>query len=78
MDDISVFRRFFVASNLLTEILSGLMGGVANSIMGGGQAPMSEVRQTAAYGSNPFIDSSPPLQDQNSSNANDSYQFPSI
>ena len=52
-----MFRRFFVASNLLSEIINGLMGGVANGIMGGGQsAPMSTGEQTANYGQNPFID----------------------
>jgi len=77
MDDISVFRRFFVASSLLSEIINGLMGGMANGIMGGGQsAPMSPGDQTANYGQNPFIDTTykePPSQ----SNANDSYNFPS-
>jgi len=85
MDDISVFRRYFVASNLLSEILSGLMGSVTNSIMGGGQAPMSATEQTANFGQNPFIDTTykePSSQsesntNQNSSNTNDNYQFPS-
>ena len=80
MDDVSVFRRFFVASNLLSEIIQGLMGGMANGIMGGGQsAPISTADQTANYGPNPYIDTTytAPSYDQNSSDSNDAYQFPS-
>ena len=76
-----MFRRFFVASNLLSEIINGLMGGIANGIMGGGQsAPMSTAEQTANYGQNPFIDTTykePSSLQQNESNSNDNYQFPS-
>ena len=76
-----MFRRFFVASNLLSEIINGLMGGVANGIMGGGQsAPTSTDNQTANYGQNPFIDTTykePSSLNQNSSDSNDTYQFPS-
>ena len=56
------------------------MGGVANGIMGGGQsAPMSTGEQTANYGQNPFIDTTytEPSYNQNSSDSNDTYQFPS-
>ena len=76
-----MFRRFFVASNLLSEIINGLMGGIAGGIMGGGdQASMPTGDQTANYGPNPFIDTTykePSSLSQNSSDSNDSYQFPS-
>ena len=75
-----MFRRFFVASNLLSEIINGLMSGVANGIMGGGEStPMSTDNQTATYGQNPFIDTTykEPSYNQNPSDSNDSYQFPS-
>lgn len=78
MDDVSVFRRFFVASNLLSEIIQGLVGGVANGIMGGGQsAPMPTGDQTANYGPNPYIDTTyvQPSSYQDSPN-NDTYNFP--
>ena len=80
MDDVSVFRRFFVASNLLSEIIQGLMGGMANGILGGGdQAQMPTGDQTSNYGQNPFIDTTytAPSYNQNSSDSNDTYQFPS-
>jgi len=78
MDDVSVFRRFFVASSLLSEILSGLMGSVANGIMGGGEAPMSMADQTANFGKNPFVETtSNDSSNQNTPDTNDSYQFPS-
>lgn len=81
MDDVAVFRRFFVASKLLAEIIQGLMGGMSNAIMGGGeQAPMTESQQTAAYGTNPYADvpkKESPQQNDNPSTVNDVYNFPS-
>ena len=56
------------------------MSGVANGIMGGGEStPMSTDNQTATYGQNPFIDTTykEPSYNQNPSDSNDSYQFPS-
>ena len=59
------------------------MGGIAGGIMGGGeQAQMPTGDQTANYGQNPFIDTTyaAPSYNQNpsdSSDSNDTYQFPS-
>ena len=84
MDDVSVFRRFFVASALLSEILGGLMNGMGNAMMGGGeQAPVSTAAQTATYGANPYVDTtynSPSSSESNSnqdSTNNNMYNFPS-
>jgi len=69
MDDISVFRRFFVMSNLLTEIIGGLSGGTM---------PSSNVPEIAKYGDDPF---SPQVNDQvqqnQEDNFNQTYGFPS-
>jgi hypothetical protein len=69
MDDISVFRRFFVMSNLLTEIIAGLSGG---------GMPSSGVSDKVNTGPDPF---NPKVQDQVQQNQenellNQTYGFP--
>ena len=46
MDDISVFRRFFVVQNIISELISGITG-----------RPMDERQtiDTTRYGEDPFI-----------------------
>ena len=68
MDDISVFRRFFVMSNLLTEIIGGLSGGMM---------PSSKAPEISNLGSDPF---SPQVENQvqqnQEDNLNQTYGFP--
>ena len=49
MDDISVFRRFFVMSNLMAEIIQGLAGGG----MGASSDP-TQASTAVLYGEDPF------------------------
>ena len=69
MDDISVFRRFFVMSNIVTEIIAGLAGGAM---------PSSNVSDKANMGPDPF---NPTVRDQVQQNQenellNQTYGFP--
>ena len=83
MDDTSVFRRFFVISNLIAEIMQSLGGAMGGGMMGGGEAPESggKVGRTTAqkYGEDPFApkdigreSSMPDMNEQ----INDSHGFP--
>ena len=79
MDDISAFRRFFVISNLLTEVIGGMFGGM----MGGGEAGEGGVdtvyrpSQTERYGENPFTDPTMNREPPSKEEVNDIHNFPS-
>lgn len=74
MDDISVFRRFFVMSNLVAEIVQGMAGG-------GMGAPSESYESPAAvtYGEDPF---SPQVQQRETQRQEDefnqTYGFPTV
>jgi len=81
MDDTSVFRRFFVISNLITEIMQSftgaMLGGAAESEQG-----IENVGSTTAqrYGEDPFssnnIGRESSMPDMNEQ-INDAHNFPS-
>ena len=56
MDDLSVFRRFFVVSNLLRDILGAMSGG------GGQISPDSPQVSPYASQPNPFTESEAPIK----------------
>jgi len=81
MDDLSVFRRFFVISGLISELMQSFTG----AMMGGEAASESDyadnntVRRTKVekYGEDPFappVESSMPDMNEQ---INDSHGFPS-
>jgi hypothetical protein len=74
MDDISVFRRFFVMTNLVAEIIQGLAGG--------GMGTSSESLEPPAavkYGEDPFSSEVKQREDQRQEDQfNQTYGFPTV
>jgi len=78
MDDISAFRRFFVISNLITEILGGMFGGM----MGGNpDENMGETNYNSnraeRYGVDPFASPNMNREPPSTEEVNDIHNFPS-
>ena len=79
MSDVSAFRRFFVITNLLREILggmfSGMMGGDSNESTGGGTGytPNGSERYGADPFASPTMNTEPPTREE----MNDIHNFPS-
>jgi hypothetical protein len=72
MDDISVFRRFFVMSNLMAEIIQGLAGGG----MGASSDP-TQASTAVSHGEDPFnADIQQRESQQQEDNFNQQYGFP--
>jgi len=74
MDDISVFRRFFVMSNLVAEMIQGLAGGGMGTSSDDLEPPAA-----VRYGEDPF---SPEVQQRESQRQEDqfnqTYGFPTV
>jgi hypothetical protein len=74
MDDISVFRRFFVMSNLVAEMIQGIAGGGM-----GNPADSPQPSAAVTYGEDPF---SPQVKERETQRQEDefnqTYGFPTV